>query len=107
MIPLVGQATREIYEVSVQVEATSVGESMNARVSTRQIQSGQMDEVVRILRDHALPIVKERNGFKGGLVLADRSAGKLMTISLWESEADLHYARFRAVASLLRNPQTG
>ena len=62
---------------------------MHARVSTRQIQSGQMDEAVRILRDHTLPILKERNGFKGGLVLADRSVGKLMTISLWETEAAL------------------
>ena len=88
MIPLVGQATREIYEVSVQVEATSGGESMHAIVSTRQIQSGRMDEAVRILRDQTLPIMEERNGFKGGLVLADRSADNLMTISLWETEAD-------------------
>ena len=56
MIPLVGQATREIYEVGVQVEATSGGESLHARVSTRQIRSGQMDEAVRILRDQTLPI---------------------------------------------------
>jgi len=89
MIPLVGQATREIYEVSVQVEATSGGESMHARVSTCQIQSGQMDEAVRIIRDQTLPFMKERNGFKGGLVLSDRITGKLMTISLWDTEADL------------------
>ena len=89
MIPLVGQATREIYEVRVQVEATSRGESTHARVSTRQIQSGQMDEAVRILRDQTLPIMRERNGFKGGLVLVDSSNGRLMTISLWETEADL------------------
>ena len=62
---------------------------MHARVSTRQIQPGQMDHAVRILRDQTLPIMKERNGFKGGLALADRSAAKLMTISLWETEADL------------------
>ena len=89
MIPLVGQATREIYQVSIQVEGASRGKSLHARVSTRQIQSGQMDEAVRILRDQTLPIMKERNGFKGGLVLSDPSAGKLMTISLWETEADL------------------
>ncbi len=62
---------------------------MHARVSTRQIQSGQMDEAIRILRDDTLPPVRERSGFKGGLVLADRNMGKLVTISLWDTEADL------------------
>lgn len=61
---------------------------MHARVSTRQIQSGQMDEAVRILRDQMAPAVREVSSFKGGLVLTDPSAGKLVTISLWETEAD-------------------
>ena len=62
---------------------------MHARVSTRQIQSGQMDDAVRNLRDLTVPNLREQRGFKGGLVLTDRNAGKLITISLWESEADL------------------
>ena len=62
---------------------------MHARVSTRQIQSGQMDEAVRILRDQTQPVVLGQSGFKEGLVLADRNTGKLITISLWETEADL------------------
>ena len=62
---------------------------MHARVSTRQIQSGQMDEAIRILRDQTVPTVRGQRGFKEGLVLADRNTGKLITISLWETEADL------------------
>lgn len=62
---------------------------MHARVSTRQIQSGQMDEALRILRDQTQPVVREQGGFKEGLVLVDRNTGKLITISLWETEADL------------------
>ena len=62
---------------------------MHARVSARQIQSGQMDEAVRILRDQTQPVVLEQRGFKEGLALADRNTGKLITISLWETEADL------------------
>ncbi len=61
---------------------------MHARVSTRQIQSGQMDEAVRILRDQMVPAVRQMSSFKEGLVLTDRSSGKLVTISLWETEAD-------------------
>ena len=62
---------------------------MHARVSTRQIQSGQMDEAVRILRDQTVPIVSQLRGFKEGLVLADSNTGKLITMSLWDTEVDL------------------
>ena len=62
---------------------------MYARVSKRQIQSGQVDEAVRILRDQTVPTLREQRGFKGGLVLTDRNTGKLITISLWETEVDL------------------
>ena len=62
---------------------------MHARVTTRQIQPGQMDEAMRIYRDVVVPAGAERQGNKGGLVLTDRSTGKLMTISLWDTEADL------------------
>lgn len=62
---------------------------MYARVSTRQIQPGQMDEAIRILRDQTVPTVREQRGFKGGPVLVDRNTGKQITISVWETEADL------------------
>ena len=62
---------------------------MHARVSTRQIQSGQMGAAIRILRDETQPVVQEQRGFKEGLVLADSNTGKLITISLWDTEADL------------------
>ena len=62
---------------------------MRARMSTRQIQSGQMDEAIGILGDQSVPTVRKQKGFKGGHMLADRNTGKLITISLWETEADL------------------
>jgi len=61
---------------------------MYARMTTFHTQSGTIDEAIRIVQD-ALPITKQQRGFKGGLALADESTGKLIGITLWETEADL------------------
>jgi len=61
---------------------------MYARMTTFHVQPSTIDEVLRIVQD-ALPITKQQRGFKGGLALADYSTGKLIGITLWETEADL------------------
>jgi heme-degrading monooxygenase HmoA len=58
---------------------------MYARMTTFHTQPGTIDEALRIVQD-ALPITKEQRGFKGGLALADESTGKLIGITLWETE---------------------
>ena len=62
---------------------------MHARVNYRQIPPDRMDEAISIYRDSVLPRHIGAKGFKGGLVLTDRGAGKAIAISLWETEADL------------------
>ena len=62
---------------------------MYARVSITQGQPGQTDEVIRIYRDSVVPAAKQQKGFIGIYGLGDRSTGKSMTISLWETEADM------------------
>jgi len=61
---------------------------MYARMTTFHVQPGTIDDVLRIVRD-AFPITKQQRGFKSGLALADYSSGKLIGITLWETEADL------------------
>ena len=61
-----------------------VDKTMHARLTTRQIEPGKIDEAIGIYRDTVVPAVRERQGSKGGLVMADRGTGKVMTISLWE-----------------------
>jgi heme-degrading monooxygenase HmoA len=61
---------------------------MYARMTTFHTQPGTIDEAIRIVQD-ALPITKQQRGFKGGLALADYSTGKLIGITLWETEADM------------------
>lgn len=35
------------------------------------------------------PDVRQRHGYKGGLLLTDRSTGKAISLTLWETEADM------------------
>ncbi len=62
---------------------------MHARLTTRQIEPDRIDEAIGIYRDTVVPTVSQQQGSKGGLVMTDRGTGKVMTISLWETEADL------------------
>ena len=62
---------------------------MHARVSRRQIQPGKMDEALTIMRDSRAPMMRARKGHvQGGRVLAGRNTGTLITVTLWETEAD-------------------
>ena len=86
---------------------------MHARVTTTQVQPGNMDEVVSITRDSIGPAAKQQSGLKDFLALADRSTGRGLVITLWETEADMmasdegsEYLReqMAKVATLLAGP---
>ena len=62
---------------------------MNARVVTFQLHPGKTEEAVRIYRDSIVPAAKQQQGFKGARLLTDSNTGKGISISLWETEADL------------------
>jgi heme-degrading monooxygenase HmoA len=57
-----------------------------ARVSTFEGSPEQIDEGLRYLREEILPTGKEDPGFKGPIALGDRQSGKMLSITLWESE---------------------
>jgi heme-degrading monooxygenase HmoA len=62
---------------------------MYARVSIAQAQPGKVDEGIRLHRDSVVPACKQQKGFKGLYLLTDRKTGKGITISLWQTEADM------------------
>ena len=62
---------------------------MYARVVTRQTKPGAMKEAIVEYRNNVLPAANEHPGFKGLLALADHGTGKLVSITLWESERDM------------------
>jgi heme-degrading monooxygenase HmoA len=61
---------------------------MYARVSTAHYQLDKLDQGLQIYRESVLPELRQQSGFKGVMALADRSTGKAISLSLWETEAD-------------------
>jgi heme-degrading monooxygenase HmoA len=62
---------------------------MYARVSISPGVPGKVDDIARIHRESVVPACKAQKGFKGLYLLVDRNTGKGITISLWETEADM------------------
>jgi heme-degrading monooxygenase HmoA len=66
---------------------------MYVRVTTLQWQIGKkvetMDEATRIVEESIVPAARQQPGFKGFLTLRDRRGGKLLLLTIWETEAAL------------------
>ena len=86
---LAGAPAVEVYEVSIQ-EVQKGGPGGHARVLTATAHPGKTDEGVQIVRDSLLPVTRQQPGYKGYLALTDRTTGKVISITLWETEADLN-----------------
>jgi heme-degrading monooxygenase HmoA len=61
---------------------------MVARTGTLQVSPDRVDAAVTTVRER-IPQYREQNGYKGFTVLADRSSGKVIGISYWETQDDL------------------
>lgn len=63
---------------------------MWVRMSTFQGSPGQSDDEVeqqvRILSENIIPTARQMDGYKGVLSLGDRSTGKSISLTFWESE---------------------
>ncbi len=61
---------------------------MYARITTTQYSPYSLDEAVSIARERVVPAAQRQQGFKGYLMLVDRSTGQGITITFWEGEAE-------------------
>jgi len=59
---------------------------MYARMSTLEGSPDQMDEGLRDVKEHVLPLLHQQDGFKGFITLGNRQSGELIGITFWESE---------------------
>ena len=59
---------------------------MHARMSTLEGSPEEMDEGLRDVKEHVLPLLRQHDGFKGFIALGNRQSGKLIGITFWESE---------------------
>jgi heme-degrading monooxygenase HmoA len=59
---------------------------MFASLSTFQGPPDQIDQGVRYAQENIVPTLQEVEGFEGVYLLVERQSGKVLTITLWESE---------------------
>ena len=62
---------------------------MHARVTISDTPVDKIDLAIKVINDEIVPAVKKMPGNKGAYWLGDRSSGKGITITLWESEEAL------------------
>ena len=62
---------------------------MHVRAVTVQIQPGKMQEAIDVYKDSVVPAAKAQRGFQGAYLMTDASSGKGLSITVWESEADM------------------
>lgn len=62
---------------------------MYARVITTRVSPENVDEVIRLWRDAVAPTVTQQQGFKGARLLVEPKTGSILSMGLWETEADL------------------
>jgi heme-degrading monooxygenase HmoA len=61
-----------------------------ARIHTLETTPEQHDEGLRIVTRELLPWYREAAGFRGMIRLADQNSGKVLVVSLWATEEDMH-----------------
>ena len=66
-----------------------------ASVSTYQGPPDQIDDGLRYAQENIVPSLQVVEGFEGVYLLVDRQSGKVLTITLWESERRCLPARRR------------
>jgi heme-degrading monooxygenase HmoA len=79
---------------------------MFARVVTTDVSPNGVDNVIRIVHEQ-LPEARQQPGYTGFYLLADREAGKLMTISLWDSRENILAVEARAAELNRQSVQSG
>jgi hypothetical protein len=63
--------------------------AMQARLSTIQGDADKIDDAVKIINEKIVPALKALEGFTAANFLIDRSAGKLVVVAFYASEAAL------------------
>jgi heme-degrading monooxygenase HmoA len=57
-----------------------------ARATFGEAPPERLDEMTHEVIEHVLPALRIQDGFKGGMILVERGSGKVLGVTLWESE---------------------
>jgi heme-degrading monooxygenase HmoA len=75
---------------SVHASSQEGGDVMFARVSHFDVRSERIQKGYRAIVGHVLPALEMQKGYSGALLLANSQQGKMLAVSLWESEQEMH-----------------
>ena len=62
---------------------------MYVRAATVSIRPGKMQEVIDLYNDSLIPADKALKGWQGSYLMTDAGNGKILSITVWESEAEM------------------
>ena len=62
---------------------------MHARITTIEGLPDKMDDATSHVQENTLPQLRQMDGFKGFVALADSQSGRLLGLAFWESEEAL------------------
>ena len=63
---------------------------MFARVTQLAVRPERLQQGYREIEEHLIPAVRMQPGYSGGLILTNEESGKMLAVSLWESEQQMH-----------------
>ncbi len=79
---------------------------MYARHVTVRGSADKLEDGVRSVREHVVPVLKECDGFRGQLLLVDREKGEAIGISLWDTEEDMLASEAKVAATRQQTADT-
>lgn len=62
---------------------------MYARLTTVMLRGDKLDEGIALYADSVVPAARAQAGNQGAWLLVDRSTGKGIALTVWDSEADM------------------
>lgn len=62
---------------------------MYARIVTAQSRPGALDEIVSVYENSIVPAMRRQPGFKGARLMANADTNVGISITFWETEADM------------------
>jgi heme-degrading monooxygenase HmoA len=62
---------------------------MHAQVVRAQVQPARVEAAVAVFSDDVVPAASEEHGYIRAYLFIDRATNRVMSLSLWETEADV------------------
>ena len=96
-----GLRIRDIERLEFVIQERTAPPQVNTfiRVADAHVPPDRIDDVVRFVREQALPALKAQQGFRAALTAVNRTSGRAISTSVWDSAANLE-ASESAIAPL-------